>query len=96
MQCLTIATPPVKTMEQFDAIVAQFGAPPEGLEARYVGTTGGELRVVSLWASKEHAQRFFNEMLPPVLAKALGPEPAGAADTTWIEVARSYTGEPVA
>jgi hypothetical protein len=54
------------------------------------------LRVVSPWESKAHADRFFTGTLPPVLAKVLGPEPVGAPETIGIDVARSYTREPVA
>jgi hypothetical protein len=96
MQWITVATPPVGSIEKFDALVAEFDGAPDGLEARYVGTTDGELRVVSLWESKDHADRFFTETLPPVLARVLGPEPAGAPENTGIDVSRSYVREPIA
>jgi hypothetical protein len=95
MQCITVATPPFQAIEQFDAVRAQQGSEPDGLEARYVGMTNGELRIVSVWESKAHADRFFAETLGPVLAKILGPEPAGPADVLEIDVARSYVREPV-
>jgi hypothetical protein len=95
MQWITVATPPFSSIEQFDAMLAEFGGNPDGLEARYVGTVDGTLRIVSLWESKAHADRFFTETLPPVLAKVLGPEPVGKAETVGIDVARSYTREPV-
>ena len=76
---------------------AQQGGEPDGLEARYVGTADdGTLRIVTLWESKAHAERFFTETLGPVLAKALGPEPVGAPEAVGIDVARSYVREPVA
>jgi hypothetical protein len=96
MQWITVATPPFNSIEQFDATLAEAGGNPDGLEARYVGTADGRLRVVSLWQSKAHADRFFTETLPPVLAKVLGPEPVGTPETIGIDVARSYTREPVA
>lgn len=95
MQWIGIATPPFESIEKFDAVMAQVGDEPEGLEARYVGTTGGELRVVTVWESKEHADRFFAERLGPALAKALGPEPVGAPSVVDVEVARSYVRQPV-
>ena len=67
----------------------------DGLEARYVGTTADGLRVVTLGETKEHADRFFADRLGPVLAKVLGPEPAGRPEILGIEVARSYTRQPV-
>src|ERR671933_2218108 len=56
MQWMTIATPPIESVEQFDAVLAGQAAEPDGLEARYVGTTeNGTLRIVTLWESKAHA-----------------------------------------
>ena len=72
------------------------GGEPDGLEARYVGTASGTLRVVTSWESKAHADRFFAEKLGPALAKVLGPEPAGAPEVIGIDVVRSYVREPVA
>src|ERR671933_2295747 len=96
MQWMTIATPPLESVEQFDAVLAGQTAEPDGLEARYVGTTeNGALRIVTLWESKAHADRFFTETLGPALAKALGPEPVGKPELVGIEVARAYTGQPV-
>ncbi|MGH3996042.1 MAG: hypothetical protein ACRDTJ_01090 [Pseudonocardiaceae bacterium] len=96
MQWITVATPPFGSIEQFDAVLAHLGGEPDGLEARYVGTAGGTLRVVTLWKSKAHADRFFAEKLGPALAKVLGPEPAGAPEVVGIDVVRSYVREPVA
>jgi hypothetical protein len=94
MQWITFGTPSF-SIEQVDTVLAQVGE-PEGLEARYVGTAGGQVRIVSLWESKAHADRFFAETLPPALATALGPEPTGAPEVLGIDVARSYVREPVA
>jgi hypothetical protein len=96
MQWISVATPPFESIDQFDAIRTAQGEEPEGLEARYVGTTDGELRIVSVWESKAHADRFFTQTLPGVLAKVLGPEPVGAPETVGIDVARSYVRESVA
>ena len=98
MQWITVATPPFTSIEKFDTLVAnQLGGAPEGMEARYVGSTDdGELRVIVLWESKAHADRFFTQTLGPALARTLGPEPVGAPKVVGIEVARSYVREPVA
>ena len=96
MQWITVATPPFGSIEQFDTVLAHTGGEPAGLEARYVGRADdGKLRVVTLWESKAHAERFFAETLGPALAKALGPEPVGAPEAVGIDVARSYVREPV-
>jgi hypothetical protein len=66
------------------------GQRPAGLQARYVGSGDGKLRLVPLWESKEHADRHLGERLGPTLAQALGPE------FIEIDVARSCVWEPVA
>ena len=76
MQWITVATPPFESIDKFDEVLAKAGGNPDGLEARYGGTAGGKLRVVSLWESKAHADRFFTETLPPLLTEVLGPEPS--------------------
>ncbi len=96
MQWITVATPSFASIEQVDQVIAQLDGPPEGLEARYVGTAAdGTLRVVSFWQSKAHAERFLTEKLGPAVARALGPEPSGAADLVGIEVQRAYVAQPV-
>jgi len=95
MKWIAVATPPFRSIEQFDQVMGQLGAEPAGLEARYVGSTDDGLRVVTLWESKEHADRFFADRLGPALAKVLGPEPAGRPQVLGIEVARTYVRQPV-
>ena len=95
MTWIAVATPPYGSIDKFDAIMSQLPSEPEGLQARYVGTTGGEIRVVTLWESKDHADRFFNDTLGPTLARVLGPEPVGAPEVVGIDVLRSYVREPV-
>ena len=93
---ITVATPPFDTIERFDEVVAHVGERPDGMLARYAGATeDGSLRVVSLWESKAHADRFVTERLGPALAAVLGPEPSGATLGLGIDVSRSYTPEPV-
>ncbi|OHV39823.1 MULTISPECIES: hypothetical protein [Pseudofrankia] len=96
MQWITVAVPPFGTVEQADAVFAQQEPPPDGLVARYVGTADGKLRIVALWESKAHAERFFATSLGPALARALGPEPAGMPEVIGFDVVRSYLREPVA
>jgi len=97
MQWITVATPSFASLEQVDAVIAQLDGPPDGMEARYIGTTSnGQLRVVSLWESKAHAERFLTEKLGPAVARALGPEPNGASEVVGIDVARNYVRKPVA
>ena len=97
MAWITVATPSFASIEHVDAVLAQLDGAPDGMEERYIGTAeDGKLRVVSLWQSKAHAERFFAEKLGPALAKALGPEPVGASEILGIDVQRSYVRQPVA
>jgi hypothetical protein len=95
MTWIAIATPPFTSIETFDAVHSRFGDEPAGLEARYVGSVNGELRVVMVWASKADADRFFVHTLGPALAAALGPEPAGAPTVVGFDAERSYHRELV-
>jgi len=94
---ITVATPPFRSIEQFDDVVAHVGDRPDGMLARYAGPTeDGSLRVISVWESKAHADRFMTERLGPALATVLGPEPVGVPGALGIDVARTYTPQPVA
>jgi hypothetical protein len=74
MQWITVATPPLGSIEQFDKVRAHLGAEPAGLHASYVGTADdNKLRIVALWESKEHADRFITETLGPILAMGARP-----------------------
>ena len=96
MQWITVGTPPY-SIEQFPKVLAQLGEEPEGLQARYVGTDGdGKLRIVGVWESKEHADRFYADRLGPALAQALGSESVGRSEPIGIDVAHSYIRDLVA
>ena len=69
--------------------------PPAWTRATSGTADDGTLRVISLWESKAHADRFFTEKLGPALAKVLGPEPVGAPTAVGIDVARTYARQPV-
>lgn len=94
MTFVAVATPPMTSIEEFDALIKNLQDPPEGMKARYVGTCGSELRVVSVWDTQEHADRFFAGILAPALAKAFGSETA-LPRVERIEVAREYARELV-
>jgi hypothetical protein len=85
---LTIATPPTQSLEQLDK--ALNSGIPDGLRARYACQADGEFRVIAVWESKEHADHFFREVLGPVLARVLGPEPSGAPAVSGMEVLREF------
>ena len=96
MQWIAVSTPPFESLEQVGDVMSQMNGEPDGLEARYIGTADGSPRIVTVWESKAHADRFFAETLGPILAKALGPDPVGKPEIVGIDVARSYVRQPVA
>jgi hypothetical protein len=94
MTWIAIGKPPYTSVEQFYALKDVVGEAPDGLLAQYVGAADGELRIVSVWESRQHAERFLTEELGPALAKALGPEPVGMPDVLGLDVAYHYVREP--
>jgi hypothetical protein len=93
MSYLTIGKPAYATLEGFEQLMSADGigrAEPEGLQARYVADVGDGIRVVAVWESKQHADRFLNDRLAPALATAFG-EPQGRPEMLQGEVANSYT-----
>jgi hypothetical protein len=94
MTHIVVATPPMKKIEEFDALIKNLQDPPEGMRARYVGTCGNELRIVSVWDTQEHADRFYANTLAPALAKTFGPE-TELPQADRFEVAREYSRELV-
>src|SRR3954453_9618971 len=73
MQWIAIGTPRFTDIATFDAVGATFDGEPDGLEARWVGRVGDELRVIMVWTSREQAERFFADGLRPALAAQAGP-----------------------
>ena len=95
MQAITITTPPYASIETFDAVHAQLGTLPDGLQASYAGTVGtGGLRVIDVWESAAHAERYLTRTLGPALARVLGPEPGGSAEVIRVDVLRSHFRDP--
>jgi len=97
MTYIAVATPSFDSIEQFDRVVGRIGRTPDGLEARYVGAADdGRLRVVTVWESRTHSQRFFTETLRPLLERELGLRPdGGGVEVLGIEVAREFVRTPV-
>ncbi|HEX8868019.1 MAG TPA: hypothetical protein VF821_20330 [Lentzea sp.] len=85
---LTIATPPTQSLEKLDQ--AMGAAIPDGLRARYACRSDDKFQIIAVWETKDHADRFFREVLGPILARVLGPEPAGAPSVTGMEVLREF------
>jgi hypothetical protein len=93
MSYMTIAKPAFGTLEGFQKIMGARGigqGEPEGLRARYVADVGDGIRIVAVWESKQHADRFLEERLAPALATAFD-EPQGRPEVLQGELAHTYT-----
>jgi hypothetical protein len=86
---ITVATPSFTDLATFDRVVEAAGI-PDGMLTRHAGTAeDGTLRVIVLWETREHAERFYLERLGPAFARVFG-EPTGRPDVIGITVERSY------
>ena len=69
---------PGATQAQYDAVVARMGLqenPPEGCLVHCAGPTDGGWRVVDVWESQEHFDRFRAERLAAATEAEGMPEP---------------------
>jgi hypothetical protein len=93
MSIMSIATPPVAGKEGVERVIAALGGEPEGLQARFIIGSEGGVKVVAVWESLEHLERFSKEKLGPALAQVMG-EPTGTPDFESYEVLASYVATP--
>ena len=85
---LTIVNWPGGTLDTFDALEASHGDNEHtGLVARYCSQQPDALRIVAVWKSEEHADRFF-EHLPDANRARLAP--AGIASVAAFAAQRTY------
>ena len=67
---------PGVTEDTTAAVDAGVGAAPvDGLVAHVSGPYSGGWRIIDIWESEEHQQRFQAQRLGPALAKALAGQP---------------------
>jgi hypothetical protein len=70
----------------YDAVAAELNiqAPPDGLLIHTAGFDhdGGVFRILDVWESREHGERFLNESLMPILERMAG-EAAQRGDETF-------------
>ncbi len=89
MSIMSIATPPVAGKEGVERVIAALGGEPEGLEARFVIGNGRSVKVVAVWESAEHLERFSREKLGPALTQVMG-EPTGTPEFERYDVLSTY------
>jgi hypothetical protein len=64
------------TLDQYDQVdEAIGGVTPEGAKLHVAGLADGTLRVIEVWESREHVDRFMQEQLGAQMQGAQLPEP---------------------
>jgi len=74
--------------ETYDAVNEKMGVqdnPPDGLIFHCAGEGPNGFRIVDVWESRGHFDRFMEERLGPAIAEVTGMQPGegGAPETTW-------------
>jgi hypothetical protein len=72
--------------QQVDAKLQEQSDPPEGLIVHTASVVDGKLKIVDVWESEEHAQRFGRERLGPAIAEVAGEEMAAPPDPEQVEI----------
>jgi hypothetical protein len=67
---------PGATLDQYDKVDEQVGSEtPEGAHVHIAGQTEGGFRVIEVWDSSEHIDRFMESGLGAAMEEAQIPEP---------------------
>lgn len=85
MEWITIADWPGGKLETLEELTAALPEQPDGLRARYAGEIDGALRIVAVWESQAHAEKFF-AWLPEAHAQRLAPVSNGVPTVTAMQV----------
>jgi hypothetical protein len=82
--------------EGYDAVNEKLGVednPPDGLISHAAGQGPNGFRIVDIWESQDHFNRFFEERLGPAITEVTGMEPGGdgGPETTWWPLHNVFT-----
>jgi hypothetical protein len=67
---------PGATLDQYEAVDRQLGPEtPDGAHVHIAGKTEDGFRVIEVWESREHIERFMNSGLAQAMQEAQIPEP---------------------
>jgi hypothetical protein len=62
------------------------GNPPDGLIVHTASEVDGKLKIVDVWESQEHAERFGRERLGPAIMEVAGDQVGGPPEPDQIEI----------
>lgn len=89
MPIVRITSPREVTYEIYERVEAKVDAannPPDGLIIHTACVVDGSLKIVDVWESEEHANRFGQERLGPAIAEIAGEQMAGPPDPGQVEI----------
>ena len=87
MAVVRIMSPRMITWEAYEEVQRRIEADgaPDGLIVHTAVDNGGRPKIIDVWESEEHANRFGQERLGPVIAE-VAPDAAGPPDPDQVEV----------
>jgi hypothetical protein len=88
MPIVRIVSPRDVTLEIYQRVRERMDTdnnPPEGLILHTASEVDGRLKVVDVWESEEHAERFGRERLGPAIME-VAPEVGGPPEASQIEI----------
>jgi hypothetical protein len=89
MPIVRIVSPDEVTYEVYQQVEAKLDAannPPDGLIVHTASEVDGKLKIVDIWESEEHAQRFGQERLGPAIEEIVGPDAAGPPRPDQVQI----------
>src|SRR3954467_1588451 len=89
MATVRIVSPREVTWDSYDQVQDKInteGDPPEGLIVHTASEVDGKLKIVDVWESEEHADRFGRERLGPAIMEGAGDEVGGPPEPDQIEI----------
>lgn len=89
MPIVRMVSPRDVTYDIYKQVEAKIGVendPPEGLIVHTASEVDGQLKIVDIWESEEHADRFGQERLGPAIAEVAGQAMAGPPEPGQVQV----------
>jgi hypothetical protein len=89
MPIVRIVSPREVTFDIYQRVEEKIDAehnPPEGLIMHTASVVDGKLKVVDVWESEEHAQRFGAERLGPAIMEVAGDQVGGPPEPDQVEI----------
>jgi hypothetical protein len=89
MPIVRIISPREVTLDIYRQVEDKIDAannPPEGLIVHTASEVDGKLKIVDIWESEEHAERFGQERLGPAIMEVAGEQVGGPPEPGQVEI----------